>query len=99
MRGPGQIATRGRRRENTVARRSSLLDVSWEDLMEPGAYVEIGTGDLCRVPKEALIPRASPVIKKQSTGASRVVQVSKDPFVTTLNARMTCAEHNIEPNF
>jgi hypothetical protein len=45
--------------------------------MEPGADVEIGTGDLYRVPKEALIPGASPIIKKQSTGASRLVQVAK----------------------
>jgi hypothetical protein len=80
-------------------RRSSLLEVSWEDILEPGAYVELGNGDLYRIPKEALVPGASPVIKKQSAGASRLVQVSKDPFVTTLEARMTCAEHNIQPNF
>lgn len=79
--------------------RSSLLEVSWENLTEPGAYVELGNGDLYRVPKEGLVPGASPVIKKQSAGASRLVQVSKDPFVTTLAARMTCAEHNIQPNF
>ena len=80
-------------------RRFSLLEVPWEDLAEPGAYVELGTGDLYRVPKEALVHGASPVIKKQSVGASRLVQVSKDPFVITMEARMICAEHNIQPNF
>jgi hypothetical protein len=79
--------------------RLTLREVSWEDIGEPGAYVERGSGDLYRIPKEALQSGASPLIKKQSTGASRFVQVSKDPYVTTLGARMLCAEHNIAPNF
>ena len=79
--------------------RASLPEMSWQDLDEPGAYVERGTGDLYRVPKEALIPGASPVIRKESLGASRLVQLSKNPFITTLEARMLACEHNIEPNF
>src|SRR2546425_6019545 len=79
--------------------RSSLPEVSWDDLNEPGAYVECGTGDLYRVPKEALIPGGSPIIHKESVGASRLVLVSRNPFVTTLEARLRCAQHNIEPNF
>ena len=79
--------------------RSSLAEVVWEELNEPGAYVERGTGDLYRIPKEALIPGSSPIIHKESAGASRLVQVSKNPFVTTLEARLRCAQHNIEPNF
>jgi hypothetical protein len=35
--------------------RVSVPEVTWEDLNEPGAYVERGTGDLYRVPREALI--------------------------------------------
>ncbi len=57
--------------------RFTLPEVSWEDLNEPGAYVERGSGDLYRVPKEALIPGASPIIHKESLGASRLVQLSK----------------------
>lgn len=75
-----------------------LPERSWTDINEPGAYVEIGSGDLYRIPKEALGP-ASPLITKQSMGASRLVQLSKNPFVTTLQARLTSCEHNIEPNF
>ncbi len=80
-------------------RRTGLPEVSWPDLNEPGAYVERGSGDLYRVPKEALLHGGSPVIEKQSAGASRLVQISKDPFITTFKARMLCAEHNIKPNF
>ena len=79
--------------------RFSLPETTWEDLNEPGAYVERGSGDLYRIPKEALIPGASPIIHKESLGASRLVQVSKNPFVTTMEARLRCAQHNIEPNF
>jgi hypothetical protein len=79
--------------------RFTLPEVPWDELNEPGAYVERGTGDLYRVPQEALIPGGSPIIHKESTEASRLVQVSRNPFVTTLEARLRCAQHNIEPTF
>jgi hypothetical protein len=79
--------------------RMALLEVSWEDVNEPGAYVEKGSGDLYRIPQEALIKGASPIIMKESHGASRLVQISRDPFVTALEARHRCAQHNISPNF
>lgn len=81
------------------AQRTVLSEVTWETMNEPGAYVEIGTGDLYRVPKEALLRGASPLIIKESRGASRLVQVSPDPFCTTLEARLRAAQHNVQPNF
>lgn len=79
--------------------RFSLPEVTWETLNQPGAYVERGTGDLYRIPKEALVSGGSPLIHKESQGASRLVQISKNAFVTTMEARLRCAKHNIEPNF
>lgn len=79
--------------------RSVLPEVSWEGLGEPGAYVELGTGDLYRIPKEALIQGGSPVIRKESLGASRLVQLSTNPYITTFQARMLCCQHNVQPNF
>jgi len=79
--------------------RTRLMEVAWQDIPEPGAYVEQGSGDLYRVPKEALLQGASPLIRKESSGASVLLQVSKNPFITTLEARMICAEHNVVPNF
>lgn len=76
-----------------------FAQLSWADIKEPGAYVEAGTGDLYRIPKEALMPGLSPLIRKESMGASILMQVSKNPYVTTLEARMLCAENNIQPNF
>jgi hypothetical protein len=80
-------------------RRAPLSQVNWEDVHEAGAYVEVGSGDLYRIPKEALIAGASPIVMKESHGASRLMQLSRDPFVTTLEARLRCAQHNIHPNF
>src|SRR5437660_1220201 len=46
---------------STVAeRREFIPELSWQDVTEPGAYVELGTGDLYRIPKEALLSGASP---------------------------------------
>ena len=47
----------------------------------------------------ALIPGASPAIVKESRGASVLVRLSEDPFLTTFRARLLCAQHNIEANF
>ena len=80
-------------------RRSVLPETTWEDIHDPGAYVERGSGDLYRIPKEALITGASPAIVKESRGASVLLKVSDDPFITTFKARVLCAQHNVEANF
>lgn len=78
---------------------SRLLQMTWKDIDEPGAYVEVGSGDLYRIPKEALLEGSSPLIRKESSGTSTFIQVSKNPYITTFEARMVCAEHNVQPNF
>jgi len=80
-------------------KRTKLFELGWQDINEAGAYVEVGTGDLYRIPKEALRAGSSPLIRKESVGASRLVQISPNPFITTFEARMVCAEHNVAPNF
>jgi len=82
-----------------ATRRSTFPEINWESISEPGAYVEHGSGDLYRVPKEALIPGASPCIIKESRGASVLMKVSDDPFITTFSATVLAAPHNIERNF
>jgi hypothetical protein len=79
--------------------RSRPPEFSWQDINDPGAYVDIESGELYRIPKEALLAGASPLIRKESTAPSRLVQISKNPFVTNLEARLACCEHSIKPNF
>ena len=75
-----------------------LPEYSWGELTEPGTYVEKETGDLYRIPK-ALIQEASPLIRRASLQSSTLVQLSKNPFMTTFVARITCAEHKVKYNF
>jgi len=77
----------------------SLSQVPWQDVKAPGAYVEVGTGDLYRFPKGALSHGSSPLVRKESAGASRLLKISDNPSITTFEARMICAEHNVPPNF
>ncbi len=72
--------------------------MTWNYIHEAGVYVEVGSADLFWVPREAIGP-ASPLIKKQSLGPSRLARTSNNPFITTLEARMLCVEANIQPNF
>ncbi len=78
---------------------AQLHQCAWQNVTEPGAYVELGTGDLYRFPPEALIQGSSPVIRRETLEAPILVQVSRDPFITTFEARMLAAEHNVKPNF
>lgn len=73
--------------------------VSWQNLNEPGAYVEAGTGNLYRFPPEALIVGSSPVVRRENQDGGLLVQLSRDPFITRFEARMLAAECNIKPNF
>jgi hypothetical protein len=43
------------KRSSSVEHRQTLTlnEIFWRDISEPGAYVEVGSGDLYRFPKEA----------------------------------------------
>jgi len=79
--------------------RHALPEYSWEEINEPGTYVEKETGDLYRIPRQLLIQGAPPLICRASLRISRLVQLSKNPFVTTFVARIICAEHYLKSNF
>ena len=79
--------------------RHALPEYSWEEINEPGTYVEKETGDLYRIPREILIQGAPPLICRASLRISRLFQLSKNPFMTTFVARIICAEHYLKSNF
>jgi len=85
---------------NVVAQKvAHAQQCQWQDITQPGTYVDVGTGDLYRFPQEAVIQGSSPVIRRETLEAPVLVQLSRDPFIRTLEARMMAAEHNIKPNF
>jgi hypothetical protein len=95
-----------------AARRPPLRPIAWEQIKEPGAYVELATGALYRVPPEAFAAGASPLVEQHglegpqpvTPGArpscdSQFVRVSPNPHIFSLGARMICVEHDIQPRF
>ena len=79
--------------------RHALPEYSWEELSEAGTYVEKDTGDLYRIPRQVLMAGVAPLIRNPNLRTSRLIQLSKNPFITTFVARITCAEHNVKSNF
>ncbi|PYS48175.1 MAG: hypothetical protein DMG13_26090 [Acidobacteria bacterium] len=79
--------------------RESLLELAWLDINEPGAYVDKRTGQLYRIPKEALIKGSSPMIRKEDPDEAKLVRISSNPFITTFEARRLACELNVQPNF
>ena len=78
---------------------SSLPEVSWDDLETPGFYVSRETGNGYRIPSEALVKGASPIIEQVSARPTRLVRLSENPFIPLIKARNLAANRNIEPNF
>jgi hypothetical protein len=61
--------------------------------------VSRATGNGYRIPAEALIKGASPVIEQVSARPSRLVKLSDNPFIPLIKARNLAANCNVEPNF
>ncbi len=80
-------------------RRATLSGVTWDNINEPGTYVERGSGNLYRFPKESLLSGAPPTLVKESRDASVLIKLSDDPFVTTFKARLLCARYRVEASF
>jgi hypothetical protein len=58
---------------------SRLTETDWNSINEPGCYLDIGSGDLFRISKDAIATGHSPLITKTSRGANRFVKLSDNP--------------------
>ena len=77
----------------------ALGSVSWAAIREAGCYVDVTTGELFRIPQEAIVQGASPMIRRESQRASRLLLLSRDPYEITLALRLASAENNVRPAF
>jgi hypothetical protein len=77
----------------------TLRPLAWDEINEPGAYVEVSTGKLYRITQESLLVDNSLARPGNGGPVQPVVQLSRDPFIFDLAARMLCVELNIRPNF
>ncbi|MGH8642027.1 MAG: hypothetical protein ACRET6_09965 [Burkholderiales bacterium] len=76
-----------------------LRPLQREEISEPGAYVNIATGALYRVPAGALHKRVSAATWKETADGSRFVLVSRNPYIISLEARIICAANDIRFDF
>lgn len=76
-----------------------LAEIMWHDIKEPGAYIEIETGHLYRIPEDALGLGSSPLIRKETSEPCQLVRISKDPFIPKIQARVVCYNHGLRPRF
>jgi len=65
----------------------------------PGAYVLNRTGDLLRIPDDALAPGRSPVLDVVSRNQWVVTKISTNPYLTLSKARSIAADMDLEVNF
>src|SRR2546427_12898986 len=79
-----------------ATRRHTLQETNWEAISEAGAYVERGSGDLYRFPKEELIAGAAPFIVKVYRGASVQVKGGENSLIADFQAWLLDATHNVD---
>lgn len=71
----------------------------FQDINMPGAYVNTNTGELFRVPPEALMEGRSPVISVCSKKWANFARISEDPWLPISKARQIAADNDLPTNF
>jgi hypothetical protein len=75
---------------------SSLDEMDWEEISEPGCYVHIGSGLLARVYQQDLRPSRS---ERAASGRNQVARLSKDPETGLDELRAIAARHRYHVGF
>jgi len=79
--------------------RKTVKVLNFNEINEPGSYVMLSTGDLVRVPAEALATGRSPLITIHSRGVTRVAQLSTNDAELVTTLRHIAADNDIHSNF
>ncbi len=77
-------------------------NVCWtrlDEVVEPGAYVCRGTGDLVRIVAAGQPLDAEELLGEHGGAPVYVTRVSPDPFLRITQARMQAADRDVEVNF
>ena len=89
----------------TTQERSSQLENGvgstnpFDQINSHGCYIWRSTGDLLRVPEDALAPERSPKIDLVSKDPCLVTKISSDPYVSVSKARAIAADMDLPVNF
>jgi hypothetical protein len=74
-------------------------EVPFEAVTTPGCYVSRSTGNLYRIPAEALAFGGSPLLHTAFQAGSTVTKIAEDPWVPINRARQLCADADVHPSF
>lgn len=72
---------------------------AFEQITDPGAYVDLECGRLFRMPEDSLALGRSPLIEAVGREPLIVTKVSDDPFVPISEARLRAADLDVKVNF
>jgi hypothetical protein len=73
--------------------------IPFSELADPGTYISNATGNLFRVPEDALVVGRSPLIEIVSKGGTMMTQISDDPWLPISKARQIAADSDLSINF
>lgn len=76
-----------------------LEEMPWNQISRPGSYLLVGSGDLIRVPQDALFAGHSPIISITSNGETRVARLSNNPATPISVLRNIAADNDYMVNF
>lgn len=79
--------------------RRPLQRMARGEIREPGTYVHLATGTLHRVPARALAGGTLPPSCQGTAAEALFVQLSTNPYLISIEARIICATHDIRFNF
>ncbi len=71
----------------------------FEQIRAPGSYVLKRSGELLRVPEDALQPGRSPAIDIVSKDPWLCTKISNDPYLSVSKARAIAADMDLSVNF
>jgi hypothetical protein len=75
-------------------RSARLQELPWNEINEPGCYLVIGSGNLVRIPSDAIAPGHSPLITISSNGETRVAKISDNPATPISTLRAIAADND-----
>lgn len=78
-----------------------MLGISgpFERISQPGCFVFNRTGDLIRIPDDALVEGRSPTIDVVSNEPWLLTKISNDPYLPLRKARAVAADMDLQVNF
>ncbi|MCH7812402.1 MAG: hypothetical protein IID40_00120 [Planctomycetes bacterium] len=73
--------------------------VSFENIVEPGAYICNWSGHLLRVPEDGVTPGRSPMLNIVGPEPLFVTKISDNPYVTLTKAKLLASNMDVCVNF